>query len=204
MHGGFTIMLLLIAPFVMQAQNTPAFTITVDNINTLGKYRPMVSNAVALINEVLNSDEFKAEVVNHKYDWQRLPDFGKPEMKNDEVFRYLYRTTAQYHCTLFVRKMGLQDIKFWTSGTVGVTSINQHSTLTFSKKWMNLSTGQYLCTVITYAAHIAHEYCHQVGFADKDDNHPQNFRDVVPYAIGDIMCKLLQKKFNLQNCACDE
>jgi hypothetical protein len=43
-----------------------------------------------------------------------------------------------------------------------------------------------------YAAHIAHEYCHMLGFADRGSRAPK-YRDVVPYAVGDLALKLLKE-----------
>ncbi|MEO6979924.1 MAG: hypothetical protein ABI113_16160, partial [Mucilaginibacter sp.] len=65
-----------------------------------------------------------------------------------------------------------------------------------------LNPSCYNCTMITYASHIAHEYCHQRSFYDKDVSNQSAFREVVPYAVGDLMCEFIQRKYPAPNCHC--
>jgi len=52
-------------------KNTEDFKIIVANINELGKYKSFVDDAITLLNEVFNSDEYRTVVLTKKFDWEK-------------------------------------------------------------------------------------------------------------------------------------
>lgn len=176
------------------------FEIVVSNIETMGKYNKLVTEAVSLINDIFNSSEFKQKISEKKFDWENL-NGGHSKMTNSEVFEKIARWTAKDSIKLYIKPRGLRVTAYYY-GTIGVTSLNSNSTKTY-RHWIDLSDKNYEKTLFKYVSHIAHEYCHQRGFTDKDNKPQCTFRDVVPYAIGDIVCEILNKRFN-KNIECNK
>ena len=176
------------------------FSLVVKNINSLGKYQEMVEDAIVLINDTFNSEEFKNKVLNKNFDWKNL-NGGHTQMTNEMLLKTLVGWTDKAEISLYIKPRGLR-ITAYMYGTIGVTSLNSSSTKTY-RHWIDLSPENYKETVLTYASHIAHEFCHQRGFTDKNDKPQCQFRDVVPYAIGDIVCEILNNKNNM-NVKCDK
>jgi len=94
---------------------------------------------------------------------------------------------------LLIKPRGLR-LTAYLYGTIGVTNLNSNTTKTY-RHWIDLTPENYQRSVVMYASHIAHEYCHQRGFTDKNDRPQCEFRDVVPYAIGDITCELINEMY---------
>jgi len=188
--------------YIAKAQETTntSFSITVTNIESQKEYKQLVKDAANLLNEILNSNEFKYRVLNTSFDWVDITKTALPKMTNQEVLDILYPQNKTHTMEVKITKMGIKYIKFWGSGTIGVTSLYDPSTVTFIKDWLDISPNNYNCTMLIYASHLAHEYCHQIGFADKNYDQPK-YRNVVPYAIGDIFCDLINQKYN-SNCEC--
>lgn len=181
---------LLFAVNTIFSQEKTPFKIVVQNLNEQGKYQQMVTDAIALLNEVLNTPEFKQKVESHTYDWVDV-DGAYKNLTGKQIFDILYVQKPLATMNLYIKSRGVR-LGAYFSGTLGVTSVNTNSTRTY-KHWLDLSDQNYQKTVVEYASHIAHEYCHQRGFFDKDYDQP-SYREVVPYAIGDIVCELLNKK----------
>ncbi|HEX9980129.1 MAG TPA: hypothetical protein VGB50_06155 [Flavobacterium sp.] len=177
------------------------FKVNVSNIESQKEFKQLVRDAMNLMNEILNTDEFKQRVLSSSFDWVDITKTALPRMTNQQVFDTLYYN-KDHIMEVKITKMGLKYIKFWGSGTVGVTSLYDPYTITFNKDWLDLSPNNYNCTLLIYASHLAHEYCHQIGFADKNYDQPK-YRNVVPYAIGDIFCDLVNKKYN-SACKCKD
>jgi hypothetical protein len=204
MHKLIAISLVLF-PYIAatsQINNSNTLSISVSNKDQQGKYTKLVNDAVLILNDIMNSEEFKNRVQNFTFDWVDIANGGIGKIENDLVYDTLIRKKNNHIMKLKLTKMGLKYIKFWGSGTIGVTSLYQASTITFLKPWINISPEHYQCTLITYASHLAHEYCHQIGFTDKNYNQA-SFRNVVPYAIGDIFCDLANDKCKTK-CACKD
>lgn len=153
-----------------------------------------MSRSVDLLISTLNSTEFKNRIITHPYDWTDVNCLGP--MNGTEIFDHLYTSHPVMRMRLIIRKKGWRDIKFWFSGTLGYTNLNERATTTFNH-WLSTNAND-KCNVIAYASHLAHEICHQYGFCDKNYDQAK-YRNVVPYAIGDIVFDLLKKQLN-HNC----
>ena len=180
-----------------QNENKP-FSIQVANIKEQGKYQQMVTDAISLLTEVLNTEEFKQKVEAKEYDWLDLGGGTYYNLTGKQIFDILYIQEKKIIMNLYIKPRGFR-LGARLSGTLGITTILSNSTKTYDY-WLDLSSENYQQTIVEYASHIAHEYCHQKGFYDKDYSQTE-FRNVVPYAIGDIVCELLNKKLKTNfNC----
>lgn len=196
----FVLFIICTASSTASSQEDYSFRINVLNINDLGRYKQLVTDAVSLINEVINSQEFKDDVMKFDFDWKDLGGDVRQTMPNEQIFDTLYRWTKIANINLYFKHRGIR-LGAYLSGTVGKTTIGENCTTTYVH-WIDLSNENYRCTLLMYASHIAHEFCHQRSFFDKDVSNQSIFRNVVPYAIGDLVCHHLNKKFGT-SCACD-
>lgn len=201
-HSLWLVLFLSCTLAAQNTDNTHEFKIHVVNINKHKKYKKLIVDAIALLNETLTSEDFKQRVLSKKFDWEKL-NGGHEKMSNQQVLDMLIRWTKTANITLKIKPRGLR-IKAYISGTMGVTNLNSNKTRTY-RHWLDLSPDKYHQTVIGYASHIAHEYAHQRGFSDKDLPKQCTYRDVVPYAIGDIVCAILNgktdKQYNCNKCS---
>jgi hypothetical protein len=181
--------------------NVNDFKLVVINKNDAGIYRKLVTDADSLLNLAFNLPEFKDAVLAHRFDWKDLGNGRKDSLTSQEVFDSLFTKKKLAEVNLFFKKKKITNIIARLYGTVGKTIPGSNSTVTYTD-WIDLSDENYLCTLLSYTSHIAHEYCHQRNFFDKDYDQSIH-RDVVPYAIGDIVCMLLNEKFK-KSCNCDE
>ncbi|RKR85146.1 hypothetical protein BDD43_5406 [Mucilaginibacter gracilis] len=193
------ILLLLFSSPILFAQPRPVLTIKVAN-NIDPVYRKMVADAVKLINEIIHDPEFERGFVGHHFDWERLGGNVRNGLTAQGAFDTLYRWTDTARINLVIKPRGLRP-GVYLSGTMGSTGPGQNLTTTY-RNWLLLDPPCYNCTMITYASHIAHEFCHQRNFFDKDVRNQSDFRDVVPYAVGDLMCAFIQRKYPADNCNC--
>lgn len=184
--------------FIYSQTSKSNFKLEVENLNDLGKYERLVTDAINLLNDVFNSEEFKNEVLNYNFDWENLKSVY-PEISNEEVLNNLIGFNDNYKMKLVIRPRGLR-VTAYMYGTKGVTTLNSNKTRTY-RHWLDLSPEKYDETVINYASHIAHEYSHQRGFSDKNSSPECEFRDVIPYAIGDIACEIINS-FGGTNVEC--
>lgn len=190
--------LLLVIVLVVCVQNPvmaqdESFKIVVNNINHQGKYQKMMTDAIALLNDVINSKEFRQKVESYTYDWDHVDNRHNGVLYGQEIFIKLFRETKTAQINLFIKSKGLR-LGAYYYGTLGTTKVLSNNTTTY-RSWLNLSPRHYRQTVIDYAAHIAHEYCHQKGFYDSNRSPQSEYKDVVPYAVGGVVKALLEEKF---------
>jgi hypothetical protein len=177
------------------------FKFAVINKNDAGRYKKLVTEADSLLNIVFNTHEFKMAVLSHKFDWKDLGNGRTDSLTSQEVFDSLFTKKNLAEVNLYFKKKRLTNVTARVFGTVGKTIVGSNSTVTYTD-WIDLSNDNYMCTLLSYTSHIAHEYCHQRGFYDKDYNQAL-YRNVVPYAIGDIVCRLLNLRYKAI-CKCNE
>lgn len=187
----FVLSLLLskISDLTAQGVNSQ-FSITSSKINGPETYQRLAKDALQVLNKVINSDDFKNEVLKKHFDWQNLFSYQTypVPISNEEVLKTLYSESHDITITFKTGKMYNWRLRKMY-GTLGKTNLN--SLETNSLIWWLNPVGDYKRSVRNYASHIAHEYCHMRGFSDKATN-PPNFPDVVPYAIGNIVQRLLE------------
>ncbi|MBL0745945.1 hypothetical protein [Chryseolinea lacunae] len=185
------ILVLMISVHHVNAQtNSGPFSLVASEIDGPKLYVRLANDALKICNRVLNSDEFRGEVLRAKFDWEELGSyyFIPKAIPNDQVLNLLYSKSYTMKIE-FKTGRGYNWRMRRMYGTYGITNLNVPETKSLIW-WLN-PTGDYKGSVRDYAAHIAHEYCHMRGFADKAKD-PDDFQDVVPYSIGNIVNRLLQ------------
>jgi len=183
------------------ASDSTITRLVVQSIEGHGKYKKLAEDAIALLNELFAGQAFKDAIMKQHFDWEEVYINGGEAPSNAEGFSRLFEKNKAATLKLKIKGRRLR-LGSYLSGTIGITKAGTNKRLTF-KHWLDLSEGKYQCTVIGYASHIAHEYCHQQLFYDKEKRPQSAYRDVVPYAIGDIVCKMLNERYRTA-CKCDE
>ena len=136
--------------------------------------------AKQLIETVINSEDFKAAVLNFKYD-------GKNEfvqnngMTNQQIYDFLMTGAEQFPKQTSADKAMDFNIELYTSswfgrGTLGYTNIDD-PTIHINTRFYNPAQ------VNAVAMNMVHEWTHKMGF-DHDANRTARRDFSVPYAIG--------------------
>ena len=173
-------------------------TINVEQIKGFSETQiAKVGLSMAILERIFNAAEFRESILNFKYNgkyqfhfrkniWGRWIDTYYP---NEQVYERIMTATE----TAGNIKPGQVDLYLQLDprkggGVVGYGYPAQKEIYTYSDWFESFNT-------LGYAAHIAHEYCHKLGFTH---SHAKNEarKYSVPYAIGYIVADLY-KKLNL-------
>ena len=148
------------------------------------------NKALALLKTVLNSEEFKQEVLNFEYKGQKK--FANNDgLTNPEIYKKIMEgveegsTEVDYEADLFLK---LVNKPWWNRGdTIGYTKPGVNIIYTYRRWFKKKKT-----TAANYAGHVAHEWCHNLGF-NHDRKKTINRSYSVPYGIGGIVDRLAKK-----------
>lgn len=148
----------------------------------LKKEEELLFKSLELLQIAINSDMFKQKVLNFDYNGKREFNYnqGKTNAEIYELFMSGKEATngvADYKIDL---RLSVSDN--CPRDTVG-TTYGQKRTETYRCKLNDMNESQ-------YAGHIAHEYCHYLGFAHTRHDNPTR-KYTVPYAIGYILRDLV-------------
>jgi hypothetical protein len=138
----------------------------------------LLNKAVALIEQVINSEAFRKRIIDFSFNGKKKFNFNRG-MKNEEIFNLLLSGEERYNNQAdteldFILEIGDEC----PQGVVGVT-IGGKRTKTYRCKLNEMNAAE-------YAGHLIHEYCHYLGFTHTK-NHNATRKYTVPYAIGYIV-----------------
>jgi hypothetical protein len=149
-----------------------------------------INKAFELLQEVINSEEFKDRVINFKNSTGERKFASNKGLTNEEIYKIFMegRETLQpetpgemnFYLNLYYKPWS--KVIGYTSGTTNVINMNWK----FFKGFAPFSVS----------ANLAHEWTHKIGF----DHTSAKEHDSAPYAIGYIvgdMAELLLKKSKL-------
>lgn len=152
--------------------------ISLSSQSTLKHYSRQFNDAVNLLNIIIRKSSFRELVNSFKYDWKHV-DF---RIEDTSVYEHLFVRKKMHEMQVHVRnslgKFGRKSTEILGTTVVGspVTVVNEH--------WISKLPLNCFHTVMALSAHLAHEYCHQLGFYDGKHTKQIN---VVPYYIGDLV-----------------
>ena len=156
------------------AQPTPRFEAV-----KVGAFSPAVDSlltqALAILNQHFFSAEFKRKLLATP---MKRTQGLTPAQVYERVTRPNLNGNVVMRLTVYTDKAG---------GEVGVTTTNASGTLTSTFEGYVTRNG-----AKCYAAHLAHEYCHWVGFTHPKYSLLGNTKArSVPYAVGDLLAEHL-------------
>ncbi len=156
-----------------------------------------VKEATLLIEKVINSEEFKYNVLNYtqkngKIGFHfRKTIFGKNidyPYTNQEVFDMIMLSKehagnkAPHQMDLYLHLLAESN-----DGVVGYGNADEKEIYTYNN-WFNI-----ILSTEEYAGHIVHEWTHKLGFDHAFGRFAPNRDNSVPYAIGELVVRLAKK-----------
>ncbi|WP_194976380.1 hypothetical protein [Aquiflexum lacus] len=165
--------------------------------NYQGEDLERLKQAIQLLENTINSDEFKKAVIDFKTHIDggtfhfirkekkglRIRTFKLKRYTNTEVLEKILKGNSQ-----FKNKIELKlKMEFGDDGdVVGYKKSGSSTIHTYEKFVKNM-------TLTRFAAHIIHEYCHIIGFEHSSSSKHDKLRDCysVPYAIHKMLKKIL-------------
>lgn len=141
-------------------------------------------NALERLKFVLNSEEFKQEVLNYTYQGRRefVDNRG---MTNEEVYEAILRGAETLNNTPNNQVDIDITLYYSNNSTVGYTYPNVDRIWVNNKFFVNFTLGK-------VAANVAHEWTHKIGFGH-DFNRTARRPYSVPYAVGSIIQRLVDR-----------
>lgn len=169
------------------AQHTPGnINLTIANTGPVPPgYQRLMAEAAQWLNVALNDPNFQSMVKGKEYDSQKLSSYYyfPRGTSSIEVFEALFNNKTT-DITIYFELSPAQNRRYKRFGTLGITTLKGYHTKTMTY-WLD-TTFSSSEGAKEYASHLAHEYCHMVGFSDRK-RRPSGHRNVVPYAIGDMV-----------------
>ena len=140
----------------------------------------VLKEAIRLLELTINSDEFKSQILSSKF--SRNKGYSNSQISD------LFKQGDEYGNNIdYIVNLNLEIYSDYAGGgEVGVTTLKDHVTHTYNKYIIDNGAA-------CYAAHLAHEYCHVLGFT-----HPKYHflgkekKQSVPYVIGNIVSSILK------------
>lgn len=152
-----------------------------------GESLTKITHALAILEKVVNSDEFKDRIINFKNSKGERQFASNKGLSNEEIYAIFMEgretlqpnTPGEMNFYLNLYNKWWSRVIGYTDGTTNVININ----------WKFFKSN----SVSDVAANLAHEWTHKIGF----DHKSAKERDSAPYAIGymvgDIAEKMLKK-----------
>jgi len=144
------------------------------------EYQAKIQKAISVFEKVVNSEEFKEEVLNYEFRGKKqfVDNLG---LSNQQVYNKIlagaeYGTKADNKADLFLFLDKRQR------NGIGYTYPGCNNIYTYEWFFKQAEVNE-------FAGHIAHEWCHNLGF-DHDFRRTRKCKHSVPYAIGNIIVKL--------------
>lgn len=159
------------------------------------KQRLKFEKALEILEEVMNSEEFKRKVLSYKrsdgkrlYQKNYLWTNSEERLTNEDVYdlimegheKMIPNTYGEMNLNMWIKKCTrferyIRRIK-WCSGVVGSTS-------PYNSKWITANWKFYTrYETPNMVANIVHEWLHLLGFL----HGKENMREEVPYVVGSI------------------
>lgn len=148
------------------------------------KERETLNKAVVIFETVINSEEFKQEILNYTY--QKKPHFvNNNGQTNEQIFATIMAGKETF--TEQADSVADFDLTIYNSGWTGRNVVGYTNPGT-SKIFMN---RRFYSTFEPYeiAGNMAHEWCHKLGY-DHDYKRTARRAYSIPYAVGDIVVEL--------------
>ncbi len=146
-----------------------------------------INDAIQLIEAVINSDEFKQEILDHE--WNGKKQFAQADgLSNEEIYQKIiegFETTDESESpTLGTLDLSLQVYRpfFRWSKVIGYTRPNENTIYLNRYRLRDNSTAE-------VAANLVHEWTHKLGF-DHDSKATSRRAYSVPYRVGDLFLKI--------------
>lgn len=165
--------------------------------NYQGESLERLKQAIQLLEKIINSDEFKKVVLEFKTHIEggtfhfirkekrglRVRTIKLKRYSNAEVLEKILSGNSQ-HKNIIELKLKME---FGSDGdVVGYKKSGSSTIHTYEKFVISMS-------LVRFAAHLIHEYCHIIGFEHSSSSKYDKLRDCysVPYAIHKMLKKLL-------------
>jgi len=152
-----------------------------------------IYQAKSLIEDVINSDIFRAKVLGHTYQ-NKITFVQNNDMTNEQIYRYMMTgqevgvKDADEAINLRLVLVKVPFYKFWLRNVIGWTNPGDPNIYMNSKFFWRFTTEQ-------IAANMVHEWLHKMGF-DHDFNGTARRPYSVPYSVGN-MIEILGKEWRL-------
>lgn len=181
----FSIFVLLFFPCESRA-SIKSWDAEVAFVNFSPSQKEKVHAAIALIREIVTSDEFRERVLNHTVNG-KTTFVDNRGLSNEEIYKKIAEGAEIMGET---SKNGTMDVELELfhspTKTIGYTYPDTN------RIWMNTKYFDSY-TVIKVADNLMHEWMHKLGF-DHDKTYSVARNYSVPYAIGYLVEELAQKK----------
>ncbi len=161
------------------------FKVKIKMINFLPDEKPKILEAGELIRQVITSEEFKEEILNHEFEGRKAFSDNRG-LSNEQIYKKILAASEK----LTPGKNGIMDLTLVAYlneevTVVGYTYPNTH------KIWMNRKYfGRNDAAEVT--TNMVHEWLHKIGF-DHDSSPTPERRFSVPYSVGYIVRKLARR-----------
>jgi hypothetical protein len=137
--------------------------------------------ACMLLEAAINSDVFRNRVTNFTYNGKKQFNWNEGKT-NEEILEIILLGIEERNGGKDEKwDMSLEISPRCPKTSIGVT-INQKHTITYRCKLADMEPGE-------YAGHLAHEYCHYLGFSHSENYTPTR-KYTVPYAIGYMLAEI--------------
>ena len=149
--------------------------------------------AMGLFEKAINSNFFKQSIINHKFKNKRRFLYNKG-MTNEQIYNSIMlgaetlNPIQDFEADLYLNL----DKSARRGRIIGYTNKNTNQIFTY-ESWFNDKP------VYEYSGHIAHEWCHKLGFEHhKNPNYQRQY--TVPYAVGYLIREISSSLYlNLTN-----
>jgi hypothetical protein len=149
----------------------------------------LLEKARSLLERVVNSEEFKQQVVNHTYGGKKTYVMNN-DLSNEQIYAQIMSAAEQFpKVTAADQNIDLHT-ELYTSNWFGRNTIGYTNPST-SKIYVN-TYFFYYADASAVAGNLMHEWLHKLGF-DHDYNSTASRPYSVPYAVGYIAEELVRK-----------
>ena len=182
----------LTSPFSHATEPRPSLEIRLHHASGFesDECRAKLDQALALIEDVLSSTEFREEVLN--YTWQSKYQFAQADgLTNEQVYEKIMNgietlnSSADPEIGTVDLELALYRPLYRWSKVIGFTRPNQ-KTIYINQYRLQKNSPEEV------AANIVHEWTHKLGFDHDHRNTPQRAHSV-PYAVGNIFHAIASK-----------
>lgn len=177
----------------------------INNYKGPENYKSLAQRAISILNETVNSKEFKDSILQYPFNWEQSPDWchKKEKIENRIIFDELFSNRI-IKINLSINSNCFSNLwkHYWPwSGEIGKDNSNLPYTV-ITNEWFlkkqsrfpkkaDLETKE-INAACSYADNIAHEYCHMTGFCHSRKKYAGREK-TVPYGIGDLILRTAKR-----------
>lgn len=150
-----------------------------------------IDEATFLLKKVIQTDEFKKQIIFHRYGGKRTFSFNSG-LSNVQIYKTILAGAEKLNS--FENNTLDAEIDFFhkhDSNVIGFTKRNTH------KIWINKKYF-YKFNPAQLAGHLMHEWLHKLGFSHEVERTSRR-KYSVPYSVGKIVKKLSTEIMNSSN-----